>query len=266
VDQHNAVHLIPQRMAGETHNLLFRSFLQRETQQLRRYEVHTCQQFDRVVWVTRQDYAAVSAWQEEKSPTGRKIPDTVIPICVDPAATPPDQKITAQPNLLFIGGMNWPPNADGVRWFVKEIFPLVRAEIPGATLCVVGKMPPEDILAVEGVTAPGFVGDLESHWADSRVFIVPLRAGGGMRVKILDAWAHERPVVSTTIGAEGISYHDGVNILIADKPLPFAQKTIQLLRDQRQANLIAKAGRANLLEKYDWRITYQDLDKVFLSN
>jgi polysaccharide biosynthesis protein PslH len=259
LDQHNAVHLIPQRLAVEARNPLFRRFLALEARRLARYEVDTCQAFDHVVWVTRQDVDAVLAQAQE----GEHITDTVIPICVDPGTVQPAPAVPEAPNLLFVGGMNWPPNLDGVRWFADEIWPLVRIELPEAFWACVGKHPPGEVVDQPHIQAPGFVEDLDPYWRWGRAFIVPLRAGGGMRVKILDAWMQGLPVVSTTIGAEGLLYRDGENILIADTPQDFAQALAGVLGDADLAQRLSEDGRAWVTQHYDWRSIYPAWDAVY---
>jgi glycosyltransferase involved in cell wall biosynthesis len=113
------------------------------------------------------------------------------------------------------------------------------------------------------IEAPGYVENVEPFWARSQVFIVPLHAGGGMRVKILDAWAQGLPVVSTTVGAEGLHYQNGENILIADTPEAFAQAVLAVLRDPGLAGRLAAAGRQNVEQHYDWRRIYPAWDAIY---
>jgi glycosyltransferase involved in cell wall biosynthesis len=177
--------------------------------------------------------------------------------------------------------MFWPPNADGILWFAKEILPLVRQQVPDARLYIVGKNPPKEVVRLqypEGklptdhqpsaighqpIVVTGYVKDTTPYFANSAVFIVPLQAGGGMRVKILDAWARGIPVISTTIGCEGVEVRDGENILIADTPQDFAQAVVRAIRDEELARRLAANGRQWVEEKYDWRIVYPKLDEVY---
>jgi glycosyltransferase involved in cell wall biosynthesis len=177
--------------------------------------------------------------------------------------------------------MFWPPNVDGVLWFAREVFPLVRQQVPEARFYVVGRNPPKAVRRLQSSYQPsaishrpsaishqlivvtGYAEDPTLYFADSAVFIVPLRAGGGMRVKILDAWAKRIPIVSTTIGCEGIEVRDGENILIADTPQDFAQAVVAVIRDSDLAQRLAENGRRLVEEKYDWRVVYRDLDEVY---
>jgi glycosyltransferase involved in cell wall biosynthesis len=257
LDQHNAVQLIPRRMAQAARNPLARWLLQREAHLMKRYEAQTCARFDHLVWVTGEDREAVNRQSSIFNP------QSTIPICIDPGEIQPADPLPSQPALLLLGGMHWPPNAEGLRWFLSEIWPQVKRRVPAAQLRVIGKDPPGAALAAEDVHAPGYVADTMPYWRGSRVFIVPLRAGGGMRVKILDAWAHGLPVLATSIGAEGIDYTDGQDILIADEPAAFAEAICRLLTDDALAERIAQGGRATVLAKYNWKTIYQQWDEIY---
>ena len=258
LDQHNAVFQIPRRMAANTHNPLLRQLLLREERLIARYEAKVCQQFDRVAWVTGQDIAALS--QVDPAATRNA---SVIPICVDPDQVEPVLPLTQEPTILFVGGMHWPPNTEGVRWFVQEVLPRIQQEIPAVKLNVVGKSPPHEIKGIDGIVAPGYVEDAGLYWKESRVFVVPLSSGGGMRVKILDAWARQIPIVSTAIGAEGINYQDGENILIADQPQAMAKHIVDVLRNDSLASSLANAGRAAVIQRYDWHKIYPAWDALY---
>jgi len=267
LDQHNAVHLIPKRMAENARTFLFRSFLDMESARIARYESQVCQAFDKVVWVSEQDYEAVNQVmpvpsQDEQE--GFWDSPTVIPICQDPDGIEPIDSLTEGSTLLFVGGFHWPPNVEGLRWFLQQVFPIVRDKVPGATLLAVGKNPPPEFLNKPGVVAPGYVEDLAHSWRSSRIFIVPLLSGGGMRVKILDAWTYGLPVVSTSIGAEGLSYIDGENIIIADHAEAFAQALINLLGSRKDCVRVCSAGRVNLENTYNWKKVYSSWDQIYL--
>jgi len=263
LDQHNEVHLIPSRLAESSANPLLPFGWRREAHQMARYEAKICQAFDRVVTVTDADrQALVRLYTPGAAPHF-----TVIPICIDSQAIPPQPR-AGVPGILFLGGMHWPPNADGARWFADAILPLIRARVPLARFLAVGRQPPETLLrgqAAEFIEAPGYVNEVDPFWARSQVFVVPLHAGGGMRVKILDAWAQGLPVVSTTIGAEGLIYQSGENILIADTPEAFANAVISVLQDADLAQRLAAAGRANVAQHYDWQQIYPAWDSIYAS-
>ena len=261
LDQHNAVHLIPGRLAESAPNPVLRFGWRREARQMARYETAICRAFDRVVTVTDADREALGGLY----PDGHRPPFTVIPICIDSVAIRPQPRPEA-PGILFLAGMHWPPNADGARWFVERILPTICAGEPQARFLAVGRQPPESLLRPDRagwIEAPGYVNDPQPYWARSQVFVVPLRAGGGMRVKILDAWAQGLPIVSTTIGAEGLTYRAGEDILIADTPETFAEAVLAILQNSDLARRLAAAGRATVEERYDWRRTYRAWDSIY---
>ena len=272
LDQHNAVHLIPKRMAEASRNIILRTWLRREAKLMAKFEVQTCCQFDHVVWVTQEDLVAVSSIAGLPGKVNRKSADykavsennSIIPICIETAENALIDNVPETNEILFVGGMHWPPNADGVTWFAEEVFPLVTKEHPQAHFVAVGKQPPKAIKAMgRQVIAPGFVENTDSYWANARVFVVPLRAGGGMRVKILDAWARGIPIVSTTIGAEGIIYQSGKDILVADTAEDFALAVQKILTDNDLAQTLSHNGRRNLEDCYDWRKIYLAWDIVY---
>lgn len=265
LDQHNAVHLIPGRMAGSEPNALKRALLALEARKMARYEVETCRRFDRVVWVTEQDHAAV----QQKAGAVDGPPSTVrrsavIPICGDASATAPICRRPDARRVTFLGGLHWPPNAQGVRWFVEKAWPQVRAQVPNCTLTIIGKDPPP--VSAEGIEVTGYVADLQPLLSETAVFIVPLLAGGGMRVKIVDAWMWGLPIVSTSIGAEGIDQRDGENILIADEPADIARAVVDVLQSREVADRLGASGRRWAEERYDWRRVYGQWDSVYAAN
>jgi glycosyltransferase involved in cell wall biosynthesis len=167
--------------------------------------------------------------------------------------------------VTFLGGLHWPPNADGVQWFIREVWPRVRAGANGAVFTVIGKLPGgmREAAPDASVDFRGYVDDPEPILADTSVFVVPLRSGGGMRVKILDAWSRAIPVVSTSVGAEGLELRDGENILLADEANAFADKVVRLLNDPEMAGRAGDQGRQTVELHYDWRREYAAWDRVY---
>ncbi len=263
LDQHNAVYLIPQRLAANERNPLKRALLTLEARKMIRFELATCRQFDRVVWVTQEDHAAL---QRQFSSADAVVPKAaVIPICVNPQSQPAHLRPAACHRVTFLGGLHWPPNAAGIVWFAKEVWPQVQTQVPTAMLTVIGKNPPAALQTtrVPNLQITGYVADPTPLLAETAAFIVPLQAGGGMRVKILDAWSWGVPIVSTTTGAEGITICPGKNILIADTAAAFAQAIIHLLQQPAQANAIAQAGRDWVESHYDWQRIYPAWDDLY---
>lgn len=263
LDQHNVVHMIPQRMAQHESNSLKRLFLEQEWRKLADYEVSACRGFDHILTVSSVDRDALLKLLGASHP-----PITALPICLDPQATPQVTRASRPTMILHLGTMFWPPNVDGVLWFAKEVFPIIHREIPNTRFAIVGKNPPSSVLDLSGqpgIEVPGYVEDPTSYLEECAAFVVPLRAGGGMRVKIIDAWLRGVPIVSTTIGAEGIDTLPGENILIADQPVSFAQAVIRLINDQEYAQELTANGRAWAEHYYNWRLIYPQLDEIYAS-
>jgi glycosyltransferase involved in cell wall biosynthesis len=150
------------------------------------------------------------------------------------------------PTLLFVGTLFYPPNVEAMLWFLQQIWPQVRGALPDARLVVVGdggERLRQSAAAWPGVDVRGFVGSLQECYAAARLVICPIRQGGGTRIKIIEAAAYGRPVVSTTIGAEGLAFADGREILIRDRPDEFAGACVTLLRDRQACERLGQAAR-----------------------
>lgn len=263
LDQHNATFQILDRLAAQERNPLKRLFLRREARSFARYEAEVCRQFDYVTFVTEEDRQALLGQMPDRALLSRS---AVIPICVETAAAPPVAPVAAPFRITHVGTMYWPPNAAGILWFWREVWPRIQARLPQARLTLIGKNPPPALRALAqepGVDVLGYVDDLAPYLAETAVFIVPLHAGGGMRVKIVDAWCWGLPVVSTTIGAEGIAVRDGENILLADAPTDFAAAVERLLRDGELRSRLRAEGRRWVEEQYDWRQIYPVWDAIY---
>lgn len=169
-------------------------------------------------------------------------------------------------SLLFIGKMDYSPNIDGAVYFAKRIFPLIKREIPNTKLMIVGQNPKkalEKLKSDPSVSVTGYVESVIPYYKRSSVAIVPLRAGGGTRGKILEAMALGRPVVSTSLGAEGLEATHKENIMIADKDEDFARYVIDLMKNMSlRKNLIEKA-REFVEARYDWREVAKGLDRAY---
>jgi len=160
------------------------------------------------------------------------------------------------PELVFVGSMDWMPNEDAAVFLIEEVLPRVRRSVPGSRLTIVGKSPSARLrrLGAEagGVAVTGRVDDVRPYLERARVVVVPLRVGGGTRIKIFEAMAARRPVVATTIGAEGLPVAHGREVLIADGADDFAEAAVQVLTDDRLADRLAEAGRQLVEERFDW--------------
>lgn len=262
MDQHNAVYMILRRLAEAERNPAKRLLLLHEADKLASFEVATCQAFDHVTWVTQEDHDAVQA--VAGAPVRN---DGVLPICGSPEDTPPIARQPHARRVTFLGGLHYPPNAQGVLWFAEHAFPQVLAAQPDAVLTVIGKQPPDGLhslgIPAHNLDVTGYVDDPKPYLAETAAFVVPLLAGGGMRVKIIDGWSWGLPIVSTRIGAEGIDVIDGENMLLADTPPAFAAAVIRLLADPALNATIAAGGRRWAVERYNWRTVYRGWDRIY---
>jgi glycosyltransferase involved in cell wall biosynthesis len=202
---------------------------------------------------------------KERAAMGKKF--TVVPICVDPdKAAPVAHRQDGPPTLLHLGTMFWPPNIQGVLWFAREVLPLIHRKEPDVRFVVVGKDPPAEVQALAAdprIDVTGYVETLDPYLAAADAFVVPLHAGSGMRVKILDAWMWGLPIVSTPIGAEGIEVEVGKNILLAGDAPDFARATLRLLNDAALNDRLRREGRAWVEERYSWQAVYKQVDAVY---
>jgi len=178
-----------------------------------------------------------------------------------------DKEPSFKNSLIFTGAMDTIPNQDGIMFFVREIMPLIEKKIPDIRVTVAGSNPQEKIKNLEyiykNITVTGYVKDIRKYIYASTVFIAPLRIGGGTRLKILEAMALGRPVVSTSVGCEGLEVENKKNIFIADEPEKFAEYIIKLLKDKRLRRKIAKNGRRLIEKKYRWDKIVNKLDKIY---
>jgi glycosyltransferase involved in cell wall biosynthesis len=260
LDQHNAVFKVPERLASNQRNPLLRALLAKEASKLASFERATFDAFDRVVWVSEDDRAAFPA-------NGRpeRARHAVIPIAVDPDEWRPIER-AAPFRVTFLGGAHWPPNAEGIRWFADHVWPTVAEAVPGCVFTVIGRDAPPRLgpdVHSSRVAVTGYVADPGPLLSETAVFVVPLRTGAGMRVKILDAWCRALPVVSTSIGAEGIRAIDGESLLLGDSDEAFADAVIRVLRDPALARRLSDGGRATVEATYHWRTAYRAWDRVY---
>lgn len=256
LDQHNAVFRVPERLSASQTNPFVKALMRREAAKLFRYERATLERFDRVVWVSEDDRVAFPP----RGASPRR--ERVIPIGVDPSVNTPVER-NRPFRVTFLGGIHWPPNAEAVRWFARHVWPQVAADVPDCVFTVIGKGPSSGLGLASRMVVTGYVPDPVPYLEETSVFVVPLLTGAGMRVKILDAWSWALPVVSTRIGAEGLAYTDGEDILIGEGPVAFAEHVVRLLRDDREARRIGENGRATVEARYDWRKIYAAWDGVY---
>jgi glycosyltransferase involved in cell wall biosynthesis len=159
-------------------------------------------------------------------------------------------------NIVFTGSMDWLPNQDAMRHFVEDIMPLIKSQVPDATLTVVGRNPPASLVQLSkedsSLRVTGRVDDVRPYIECAGAYVVPIRIGGGTRLKIFEAMAMEKAVVSTTVGAEGLPVTDGVELLLRDEPSAFAEAVIRVLTDQSCAADLGRRAAANVRRNHGW--------------
>jgi sugar transferase (PEP-CTERM/EpsH1 system associated) len=227
---------------------------------MRHWEPRYAENFDRCTTVSKVD-------QELLMKANPRLRVDVIPNGVDtqkyqPLPLPSE---TASPSLMFIGSMGYPPCVDAVLYFHSDILPLIRQVITPVQFRVVGRDPPPEVLKLNGtgVHVTGRVEDVVPFYQQSTVCVVPLRAGGGTRLKILEAMALGRPVVSTTIGCEGLDVVDGKHLLVADTPEQFAAHTLRLLNDRHLVRHLCANARQLVEARYSWDSIAERLMEVY---
>jgi sugar transferase (PEP-CTERM/EpsH1 system associated) len=255
---HNVESEIWRRHADTQPGWLSRALFRSQWRRMVRYEGRTLARFDLVLAVSDADRESFRARYGARA----SAPIYVVPTGVDTDYFHP-MPIRATPtHLVFTGSMDWLPNEDGMRYFVRDILPLIRREEPGATFSIIGRAPTPAVrkLAEDaGIEVTGRVDDVRPHVARGGIYVVPLRIGGGTRLKIFEAMAMGRAVVSTTIGAEGLPVTDGRDIVLADDPARFAEAVVRLMRDGTARAALEHAAR-QAVEAYAWPVVARDLD------
>ena len=268
-DAHNAVWTIVERMRDNAPWYL-KPFAYLEEQRIKRYEGMVVSLFDYTLAVTEPDHLALKEAVDFAMDDHKKYEDsiTVIPIAVDTEKLQPISRKPGSKNIVTLGTLHYPPNADGIRWFAEQVFPLVHERDPDTTLTIIGKNPPPDFYQLqekhpEEIEVTGYVQDLTPYLERAALMVIAVRAGGGMRVRILEAFARAMPVVTTTVGLEGIEAEHGKEILVEDSPPEFAQAVLNLINDPELSLLLAKNGRQLAVEQYDWQVVLQKMDAIY---
>ena len=244
--QHNVESEIWRRHAQTQSNPAKQLLYRVEFGKMLGYEQKIVREFQHVIAVSEHDRQLMSAWTE---PT--RI--TVVPTGVDLRQFRPDGPSPVDPLVTFVGAMDWEPNIDAVEYFCREMWPAIQAKVPRAKFRIVGRNPDNRVrkYASNTIEVTGSVPSVVEYLRQAAVVIVPLRIGGGTRLKIYEAMAAGKAVVSTSIGAEGLDVHHGRDIMLADKPGEFADAVVMLLHDVQLRTRYGRAAVA-LAAQYDW--------------
>ena len=252
---HNVEYTLLERLALNSSSPLMSWYLQRNLRNTRRMERECYSNLDGIIPMTEPDAERIRA-------LGVNVPMRPIPLGVDLEAFKQPENVNPRPNSLFyLGSFDWTPNSGAVHWLMREIWPALKSKFPDLELHIGGKNPDESILAFNNLpdvhvhpnvpSAPDFL-----HAYD--IMLAPLRIGGGMRVKVVEAMAASKAIISTTIGAEGINYTDGQDILIADTPARFVEAIDRLRGDAEYKRSIEAAARRTAVAKYSWEVIMRD--------
>ena len=249
--QHNVEAQIWKRMAQEKSNPLSRCYFQSQYRRMWEAEKRLCAEFDGVITVSPEDASRCRDEYDLNNVLG------AVPTGVDTTFFSPPLNRSPQKGLIgFLGSMDWMPNIDCVQYFARDIFPLIRERYEDARFRIIGRNPTQAVKRLADndgqIEITGTVEDVRPHLDDCEILVVPLRSGGGTRIKIFEAMAQGVPVVSTTIGAEGLPLINGKSIIIADTPGSFAEAVLQTLISPKKGREIALNSRQKLVAEHSW--------------
>ncbi len=259
---HNVESEIWRRHAENAVNPIARRLLAQQWRRMVRFEGSTLARFDLVLAVSDTDRRTF----ERLYSSSLHAPVHVVQTGVDTAYFAPSTEPSARAHLVFTGSMDWLPNEDAMTYFCRDVLPRIREAEPETTVSIIGRSPTPAVqkLAEQhpGVEVTGRVDDVRPHVQRGSVYIVPLRIGGGTRLKIFEAMAMGKAVVSTTIGAEGLPVTPGMDIAIADKAAQFADAVIRLIRDPAARRTLEVRARQVVVDHYDWSRVAGDFESA----
>jgi len=241
-------------------NPLKRTYLSGQWRQMQAFEKVMCRRVDHVIAVSREDNEMMRREYNVKA-----VDD--VPTGVDTSFFRPRHAEKREPrNLVFTGSMDWLPNEDAIRYFTNEIMPLIKQQAPDVTLTVVGRNPYPALVELSkrdpSVIVTGRVEDVRPFMERASVYVVPLRIGGGTRLKIYEAMAMEKPIVSTTVGAEGLPLRNESELLLADTPANFAAAVLRTLNDQEFAFHLGRRAATLVRQQFGWNRVAQRFAEI----
>lgn len=248
--QHNMESQIWERMAANKRNLVARAYFRSQFRRMFLAESQLSQAFAGVITVSPDDATYARERYELENVIGS------VPTGVDTDFFSPSSAAPSPRRIGFLGSMDWMPNIEAVLWFTKKILPLIHHEDPAVEFAVIGRNPPpsiRDLATIDDrILVTGTVEDIRPLVSDCRTLVVPLLSGGGTRIKILEAIALGVPVVSTTVGAEGLSLIDGVHLLLAETEEKIANSCLRIIRDDELHDGLSKRGRERVVDEHGW--------------
>ncbi|MCH8904898.1 MAG: glycosyltransferase [Bacteroidetes bacterium] len=243
---HNIEHEIWTRIASKQTNPLKRIYLNIQSSRLKKYEVNRLSLYDFLIPISSRD-------EEHWRSFGATIPIHTSPIGFNDESLVADENKIKPNSIFFIGALDWLPNIEGILWFLKNVWKKILPTNPELQCNIAGRNPGKEMqnLDFPNVNMLGEIEDAYEFMQSNMIMVVPLFAGSGMRVKIIEAMALEKTIISTTIGAEGIDYTNGENILIADTVEEFRNQLLKCLSDENLCKRIGSAARQLIIEKYE---------------
>ncbi len=264
LDEHNAVWQVVERLWRGTRNPLKRWLLKREVRLLKKLEGAACRQATIVLAVSAQDRQALRVVADDAR-------IEVVPITLDVAHFAPIRaaRKPQSANFFTVGTMFWPPNSEGIQWWLDKGYEQLQAIFPSVTYDIVGAKPPASLQRLastrHGVQVRGYVADVAPFWTHTTALLVPILSGGGVRVKILEAMAMGVPVISTTLGCEGLAVRDGEHLLIADTPEAMVTACSSIIQNPYLAEHLMRNAFLLVCEQYDIHTALQYLDTMYES-
>jgi polysaccharide biosynthesis protein PslH len=256
---HNVEYEIWKRTAENEKNIFKKIYLEQLSRKIEAFEKEKMHLFDGIMAITGRD-------RQFYQKNNYKGAIQTIPAGVDLEAIHPSEINNTGISLCFLGSMEWMPNVQGIEWYLEKIWPALYQKYPALTLHIAGKSMSEEmkIRKIQGVQFHGMVPDAAAFLNQHAIMIVPLLSGGGMRLKIVEAMAHGRCVLSTSIGAEGIEAKDSEEIVIADTPAEFISRTEELITGKLSAQTIGYNAQKLVQEKYSWEKLVRGIEKFYL--
>jgi glycosyltransferase involved in cell wall biosynthesis len=257
---HNIEATVWRRRAQHASNFPERMFMASQAWKMARFERRSFTRAGHVAVVTEEEAQTARTWG------ARAV--YLVSNGVDTEYLQPTDEEPETDSLLFLGSLDWQPNRDALQYLLRDILPKIQAANPRAKLRVVGRQPAtklrEQVVGLSGVEWVGEVPDIRPHFARAAAVLVPLRIGGGSRIKILESMSMGKAVVATRIGAEGLDVIPGVHCLIADSPADFSQSVVELLENPERAEALGRNGRELVLRQYDWSRVAKILEQAWI--
>ncbi len=258
VDEHNVEYENFRRMYVNSRSLLRKAHYYLESVKMYREEIDSCRRQDALFVTSLRDKEILDADLPG-------VPKYVIPNGVDMEYFRRDDAPPDPHSIVFSGMMGYVPNYDGMMYFLDSIFPRILRDLPDTRIMIVGMQPPKELRAraSDRVVITGFVDDVRPYLSRASLYVVPLRMGSGTRLKILEAMSMRVPIVTTSIGCEGIAVTHGESLFIEDDPACFAERAIQILRDGELRRRLVSKGYELVRTRYDWSIIGQSVDIAY---